>query len=519
MTMHCSFRSALLTLSIMLLAALCFCVAAVPAEACTAVYVGSKASTDGSIIIARSNDTQGVFGNRIEVVDHVDNKTGRTMPIDNAQTVFAELPATTYHYICTPWMDSAQAAMDAPHDAAACINEHGVMMTMSITAFSNKDALKADPLVENCITENTMDDLVVCQSKTAREAVEVLVGYIDEYGSSEINIALIADQKEAWYVEMYSGHQYAAVRLPDDKVCAFGNEFSLEFLSEYDNHIVSEGLESLPKEHGFAVTNDEGELNLFETYAGSHMTEAYCHMRTWIGHQLLAPSAFGDDYDKDTHYPLCFTPDAAASVHTVMDVMRNRYEGTIYSPDETGRTDMRVIGTDTAMSVHVLQSFPELPTEMSAVLWECSGPAPYGVFVPISNACTKASDSYAANQPAEENGTFDTQTYPYYATKALTDLCVEKDEYKVYGQPVRLYWTKAENVMISNLSSVLAEAAAMDDPAKASSHVEAYCTAAQEQAFKDARQLLNDVTWYHGENSNTLKNGKNPETDEVYDEL
>ena len=36
--------------------------------------------------------------------------------------------------------------------------------------------------------------------------------------------------------------------------------------------------------------------------------------------------------------------------------MRNRFEGTEYSPDETGRTDMRVIGTDTALSVHITQT-------------------------------------------------------------------------------------------------------------------------------------------------------------------
>ena len=111
-------------------------------------------------------------------------------------------------------------------------------------------------------------------------------------------------------------------------------------------------------------------------------------MRTWIGHQLLAPSVFGDDYDINKHYPMCFTPDKDVSVRDVMEFMRNRYEGTPYDPDETGRTDMRVIGTDTAMSVHVMQVYPQLPAEMSTVLWECTGPAIYGVFVPVSNACT-----------------------------------------------------------------------------------------------------------------------------------
>ena len=81
-----------------------------------------------------------------------------------------------------------------------------------------EQAMAADPLVEHGISEFTAVDLVTCQSATAREGTEKLLSLIDEYGSSEVNIALIADQQETWYIEMYSGHQYAAVKLPTDKV-------------------------------------------------------------------------------------------------------------------------------------------------------------------------------------------------------------------------------------------------------------------------------------------------------------
>lgn len=173
----------------MVIASCAFFWGAPSAEACTAVYVGSDASDDGSIIIARSNDTQGVLGNHIDVIDRVENQPGRTMPIDNAKDVLAELPATTYKCICTPFMDGAAKRNRTARDAAACINENGVAMTMSITAFSNAATLAADPLIKKGITENTMDDYLVCQSATAREAVEKLLAAVDEYGSSEINIA------------------------------------------------------------------------------------------------------------------------------------------------------------------------------------------------------------------------------------------------------------------------------------------------------------------------------------------
>ncbi len=107
------------------------------------------------------------------------------MAVDNGTTVFAPLPDTTYRYTATPWSDSAKEYNGLERDGAVCTNEYGVAMTMSITAFANNTALNADPLVENGLTEFTANELVICQSKTAREAVNVLLSLIDTYGSSE----------------------------------------------------------------------------------------------------------------------------------------------------------------------------------------------------------------------------------------------------------------------------------------------------------------------------------------------
>ena len=505
----------------MLAAAACLTTAlfiALNACACTAVYVGSQASADGTVIMAKSNDYQDVWGNYVTITERVENAPGRVMPVDNEATVFAELPATTYRYTSTPFMDSATAINGLGRDATVCANEYGVTMIMSITAFSNAAALQADPLIEHGLTEFTAVDLVVCQSATAREAVGTLLSLIDRYGSSEVNIALIADQKEAWYVEMYNGHQFAAVRLPDDKVCAFGNEFLLQYASDYPEAILSPRLEGLAAENGFAVYGEDGRLDLLATYSGSEVVTNYSHMRTWIGHKVLAPSAVGD-YRITDPYPLCFDPDRQVSLQDVMELMRNRYEGTPYSPDDTGRTDMRVIGTDTALSVHIAQIDPGLPADMCCVTWESTGPAVYGVFVPVSNAALTVSEPYARNQPADQAMVFDTGNYPYYRFKELCTLCVEPEDCPVYGRPVRAYWHEAEAAMAQGIPAVLRLAAAMEDPEAARGFITDCCSRLQDQAFADAGRLLNSVHWYHSKNSNTMKNGRNPETHDVIDEL
>lgn len=48
----------------------------------------------------------------------------------------------------------------------------------------------SDPLIAHGQSEFTAVDLVVCQSDTAREGVDVLLSLIDTYGSSEANNAI-----------------------------------------------------------------------------------------------------------------------------------------------------------------------------------------------------------------------------------------------------------------------------------------------------------------------------------------
>ena len=497
-----------------LLICLVLCLSAVSASACTGVYVGKEATDDGTIILARTNDTQGNHPTRLTVVPRVEQDPGREMPVDNDNLMYAGLPTTTFKYTGTPLMDSARLEMKTGFDDAVCVNEYGVAMTMSVTAFSNKAAMAADPWVPTGVTENTMNQLVITQSKTAREAVLNLTHLIDVYGSSETNIALIADQNEAWYVEMYTGHQYAAVKLPDDKVAAFGNEFSLEYLSDYEDCIVSENLEKLAVDNQFAVYGENGELNLLATYAGPETVADYSHMRTWIGHKVLSPSAYGD-YNKEDRYPLVFTADSKVSLAAVMELLRNRYEGTPYSPDETGRIDMRVIGTDTSMSVHIVQLHPDLPSSMAGTTWVCLAPAVYGVFVPLNILCSEPSDPYAANQPEDRLHQFESDVYPWFTFKELNTLCLT--DCTVYGAPVRSYWHTAELHMIEGMKKELEAVRELlaTDPAAAQKRMTDYCSGLQEKAFEDAKALLNLVRWAVSDNSNTMKMGRNPETDEI----
>lgn len=93
-----------------------------------------------------------------------------------------------------------------------------------------------------------------------------------------------------------------------------------------------------------------------------------------------------------------------------------------------------------------------------------------------------------------------------------------KNTYEIYGIPVRDYWHEAETEMVKGMQTVLTGAGDLD-PETAARYITEYCNQVQTQAFNDAGELLNDVRWYMSHNSNTMKNGRNPETHEIIDEL
>ena len=92
-----------------------------------------------------------------------------------------------------------------------------------------------------------------------------------------------------------------------------------------DGYIYSDGLFDTIDKLGLAVK--EGELYHLAKSVTNNTREDYNNMRNWAGMTILAPSLAGE-YDSDEFYPLFYSPDEKVSVLTVMDIYRNRYEGT-----------------------------------------------------------------------------------------------------------------------------------------------------------------------------------------------
>ena len=160
------------------------------ALACTGVYVGKDVSADGSIIIGRCEDIGAVY-DKLQTYVPASDEADRTM--DDINGFSYPLPAHTYGYT---QMEDHPDAGDGLY-AAVCVNEKGVAITGTVTAYGCDAWGEADPFVEDGLREAVIPCLAAATAATAKEAVDVLTKAVDTYGSESGHIVMMADQNEA----------------------------------------------------------------------------------------------------------------------------------------------------------------------------------------------------------------------------------------------------------------------------------------------------------------------------------
>jgi dipeptidase len=198
------------------------------------------------------------------------------------------------------------------------------------------------PEMNDGVSEEKMATILASTSKTAREAVMLLCSLYEEKGAETAEIVFIADPSGAWVVENYTGHQYVATKLADDVIATFGNEPVIKTANPDDKDtLCSADLFTLPEENGFAIYDENKDLDLILTYSADNSYNDEMHLRGWVGHDIFAPSE-ELEYDAQTGYDVFFKPDEKVSLTQVFDFFRNRYEGTPY--DLSDEDNMTYVG-------------------------------------------------------------------------------------------------------------------------------------------------------------------------------
>ncbi len=452
------------------------------AIACTGTIIGKGVSESGDPMIARTEDWSSAYNKIFYVREARDWNEG-----DMYTDVYGfsyPMPAHTYHTITVP--DGYQDEGDIFE--AAGINEMGVTMTATVTATANDKALTADPLTEHGLYESSVVSVVLPRVKTAREGVEVLADIMDTRGLQEGAIVVVADQDEVWYMELLTGHQYVAVKYPDDAYSVFPNCFMLGTVdvNDKENVIASKNLLELPRQHGFLVEED-GMIHVRKTYA-EELTSGN-RDRLWGGINFL-------DKDKNIPYDaeefeLFQKTDKKISLKDVMELQRTRYEGTEKAADlPENKGKVRPIGTVEQEEAHIIQIKQNYPAELGGVLWVALGNAEHAPYIPIYGPINEVNPSY---QVMGDQFNADSAYWIIRQNSALAEL-----DREVYGKYYREYNGKLEDKMIAEQAEIdkkLLEAYAKS-PESAVDYGTKVSLGYQESILKNARDINAEFNTY-----------------------
>ena len=138
----------------------------------------------------------------------------RTQDYKGATNFEYPLPKNAMRYTTVPnWKTQLHGAVG--------FNEAGVGMSGTESIYAKDELLKLDPYNEATgITEDDILDVVLPRAKTAREGVQILGSIVETIGAGEGFGVAFVDEKELWYLETGTGHQWIAQRLPRDQYFA-----------------------------------------------------------------------------------------------------------------------------------------------------------------------------------------------------------------------------------------------------------------------------------------------------------
>ncbi|HEL2384547.1 TPA: C69 family dipeptidase, partial [Streptococcus suis] len=431
-------------------------------QACSGFIIGKGLTTDGSILYGRTEDypyppDNGAHNKNYIVVPAASYAEG-DMLVDETFGFTAPHLANEFKYTSTP--DAARGDGYNGNYGAHGFNEKGVSMTATVTAIPNDKVLAVDPLVEaGGLGEPILIDYVLPRVTSAREGVELIAKTIDEKGSAEGNIVIIADKNEVWYMEILSGHQYVAIKFPEDKYAIFANTYYLGHvdLTDTENVIASANVEAVAQQADNYVTVD-GQFHIAKSYGPATYAEAD-RSRVYAGIKLMDPAS-PVTYE-DAVYDLLRQPTDPShrfSLQVTFALQRNRFEHLpeFRPDDEVGKvkqgddgsndqaadaTYKYALGNENVIDAHVYQIKDSLPSAFGGIVWLGLGQTRNTPYVPFYGIVT---DTYEAFK--NRSASYDTNSW-YWTAQNIDKMASAYPE--LFGKSIQEKWIALEAEWIS----------------------------------------------------------------------
>ena len=382
----------------------------VNAFACTQVWMPGAYTVNGDRYVGRAEDSYSryvkIFG--IE-------PASQDVTYSSAEGTFswqASGPSYRYTYV-RDLPEEWDGHTDAYSEAG--INEKGVSCSATLTTGVNDDIAAIDPTVESGIGEYNYASIVLGQSASAREAVELLGSIIDERGAYSTDQITISDSSESWLFCGLSGHQWIAFKLPADQASVNPNIGNLAYRVDLDDTsscLHSADIVSMPEEHGLLKTFGDGTPDIAATYgeritdSGTSQWTRYAQGRAYFANPLVS----GEDYELvpsganvTSEQSLFFTP--GKSGWTTFDMIRSlaaRGEQTAdLNANENG--NLYSIGNNWMLESHMFQIRDGLSPDIATIQWEALSRSEFSVAVPIYSALITEVSPYFGSLETDTN--------------------------------------------------------------------------------------------------------------------
>jgi dipeptidase len=403
--------------------------AAAPADipdGCTVIMVAKGASTDGSTMATHTCDcgTCDWTWRHVPAAEHKPGETRKIYHINQYKTWPPEegLKWDLYKNDFT--------GLEIPEVPQTYGYHHGMFGYMNDQQLGIGESTIgcARKLYNNTPTpafDITMLTLVAMErAKTAREAILLMGSLAEKYGygfNDGGEMLAVHDPNELWVFEIMPagplwtpktgkpGAVWCAQRVPDDQVCVCPNESRIGEvdLKNKDYFLGSAHMVAFAVEQGLYDPKAGKPFSWKRAYSpaeGSAISSDGRRARLWRFFDLVAPSLKISPETLNMDFPFSVKPDKLISVQDVMDMTRDRSQGTRFDKVKGLRggpfgnpnlySTTRAIGTPSVEYTTITQCRGWLPAPIGGIIWLSFGLQETSCYMPLYAGITDVPASF-----------------------------------------------------------------------------------------------------------------------------
>ncbi len=322
---------------------------------CTTILIGKGLTVDGSVIHAHNEDMGASAVGRLW---HMGAQTHKEGDFINVPYVKIPNQQDSYAYWASGNANNT-SGLDISNQTKAYDSVLVGMNQWGVTMSCNWMNSKAENSLEKGIRRYAIRQLILERAKTAREAVEIVGEFIEQYGQADWGGLTynLSDTNESWVIETTTKN-WVARRIKDNEIWVVANRFRIG--TDFD--LSSPSLIKNAIKQGWYNPKTDKQFNFSKVYGKSeNMNQAY------------------DIAREERAYFLLENKNRLLSADDLFEVLRDRYDGTskftqpqndeIWRETSEAKHIPRTIASNLAQSTSVAVLRSDLPIEVGAMMW------------------------------------------------------------------------------------------------------------------------------------------------------